>query len=112
MSESEVMECPKCGGEMEKGYLISDGLNLRWDHERHNFIAKGEVLEATVIKLLNFEAYRCARCKLVLFYYGRVQSSETPKCSIRECVKCGKTIPLGSKECSFCGAKQKEGVES
>jgi uncharacterized protein (UPF0212 family) len=70
----EVMKCPKCGGELEKGFLISNE-SLFWDTKTHKFFAEfsGEILasKSTRITFQNLEPYRCKNCKLVIFEYGK-----------------------------------------
>lgn len=34
MSESEVKKCPKCGGELEQGFIRA-ARGIRWDTEEH-----------------------------------------------------------------------------
>jgi hypothetical protein len=36
MSKSEVKNCPECGGEMEKGYIISSK-GIWWSKRKHIF---------------------------------------------------------------------------
>lgn len=69
MNENEVIKCPRCGKEMEKGHLHFLQ-NLRWhvgEHQTYD-ITKGEPLfdgQNIVVK----KAYRCAGCGLLLFDY-------------------------------------------
>jgi DNA-directed RNA polymerase subunit M/transcription elongation factor TFIIS len=111
---SEVKKCPKCGGEMERGYLITDGTQIRWAHEPHKLIMRGEVLMDVIpVITMNFKAHRCSDCKLILFNYEHLAPqppSETPKTFLKKCTRCGKNIPLASEECPYCGAKQKKHV--
>jgi hypothetical protein len=64
---SEVKKCPECGGEMEKGFLVTNR-PLRWDTRPHMHIARGELL-TPVLDMVNLEAYRCTKCRLVVFRY-------------------------------------------
>jgi hypothetical protein len=66
---SEVKKCPKCGGEMEKGFLVTPR-PLWWDTEKHSVNAGGEKLVPFSFGMHNLDAYRCSKCKLVLFKYG------------------------------------------
>ncbi len=82
MGESEVKKCPKCGGEMEIGYLPgafswSAGKNL---------------------------------CGIAILDYRAV--GETPKSFLKKCVQCGKDIPIASEECIHCRAEQPEYEEA
>jgi hypothetical protein len=36
----------------------------------------------------------------------KVKASETPKCFLKRCVKCGMEIPIASEQCPYCGQKQ------
>ena len=109
MNDGEVKKCPECGREMEKGYIISDG--IRWSNEKHELWGLGQefIVHWRLLTIPNVEAYRCTKCKLILFHYEKVTPSETPKSFLRKCVKCGKGIPLASEKCKYCGAKQPEG---
>jgi hypothetical protein len=51
---------------MAEGFLLTPRA-LRWDTKPHMFLARGEVL---VDGVLSLEAYRCLKCKLILFKYG------------------------------------------
>jgi rRNA maturation endonuclease Nob1 len=33
---------------------------------------------------------------------------QTPKSFLKNCVRCGKDIPIASEKCKFCGARQPE----
>jgi hypothetical protein len=78
---SEVEKCPKCGGEMERGYIPIGIRGLRWSTRKHKWGASS-LFQGSVENLIgnrlrfymaNVEAYRCAKCKLVLAYYGKVE---------------------------------------
>jgi len=105
---SEIKKCPDCGSEMEKGYLFTDGVVIRWNHKKHKFFVRGELLETQIWNLNSIEAYRCVKCKLAFFYYGKLPLSETPKSFLKNCVRCGIEIPIASDYCFKCGAKQKD----
>jgi ribosomal protein L40E len=117
MSEREV-ECPKCGEEMEKGFIAA--WYVFWTDRKQEIFWKAPPSEDVIIKPTSLfhmydksiEAYRCKKCKLVLFNYSDVQVSETPESFLKKCVKCGGKIPIASEYCSRCGAKVMEGVES
>jgi len=73
---SEVKKCPECCGEMEKGFLIAPR-PLWWDTKKHSWAAYGgERLMDFTFMVRNIEAYRCVKCKLVLFKYG--EKTELP----------------------------------
>jgi len=118
---SEVKKCPECHGEMERGYIPIGMRGLPWSAKKHKWFADS-LWQASVESLTgdtfrafvgNVEAYRCAKCKLVLAYYGKVEGAmrEMPKSFLKKCVQCGKGIPIASEECQYCGAKQKQGVK-
>jgi ribosomal protein S27AE len=66
MNENEVRKCPKCGNEMEKGYVkLSEGIRWRTgDHRR------GELLRwGTAFLPRDYAAYLCRKCHYVLLSY-------------------------------------------
>jgi hypothetical protein len=67
---SEVMKCPKCGREMEKGHAhFSSMWGLKWvegEHKRFDDL-KGEILFYAQLKIEL--AYICKDCELVLLDY-------------------------------------------
>jgi hypothetical protein len=77
---SLAKKCPDCHSEMEKGFLTAR--MFFWSKEPHNIIAiwprfTSHVLTKGVETLARGEnnitilaAYRCTKCKLVLFNYG------------------------------------------
>jgi transcription initiation factor IIE alpha subunit len=77
------MLCPKCGKEMEQGYLqigSSVGLGVFWfdrlfEHGQQ-FTAKKKRL-MSVPAPRNIEGFRCPKCKVVLFEYGAEKQRET-----------------------------------
>jgi hypothetical protein len=109
---SEVKECPECGGELEKGYVIVDG--LRWSREKHEYFAlMTELVVYSPFILANLEGYRCQKCKLIEFHYKNAVT-ETPPSFLKKCAKCNENIPVASEYCPRCGAEQrkKKGVKS
>jgi ribosomal protein L24E len=67
---SEVKKCPYCGGEMQNGYVISDGQIICWSEKKSSiFLVKGELLKRSIWTPINLKAHRCTHCELVLFYY-------------------------------------------
>ncbi|NWG11174.1 hypothetical protein HXY33_05430 [Candidatus Bathyarchaeota archaeon] len=111
MNERKVKKCPKCRGEMEKGYIITPA--IRWSKEKHMHVALGqELVVPWGLKLANVEAYRCKKCRLVLFHYPIPKAEITPDSFLKKCIKCNEEIPIASEYCSFCGAKQTSNIES
>lgn len=75
---SEVKKCPKCGGELEKGFLNSHS-SLWWDTKPHKVMQDGEQLTPSLNwrwSIQNLEAYRCKKCKLIMFEYEEQEDSE------------------------------------
>jgi predicted RNA-binding Zn-ribbon protein involved in translation (DUF1610 family) len=114
MSDSEVKKCPKCGKEMERGYIPIGMRGLQWSTKKHKWFADSlwqksvESLTGDTFRVFigNVEAYRCEKCKLVLAYYGKVEGAMREKSFLKKCVQCGKKIPIASEECPYCRAKQ------
>jgi hypothetical protein len=81
MSRSETVRCPKCGGEMERGYLPVGMKGLLWSTKKHKWGASSlwqESVENLIgnklrFYMVNVEAYRCVKCKLLLAYYGKIE---------------------------------------
>jgi hypothetical protein len=109
---SEVKKCPKCSGGMEKGYIITQA--IRWSKEKHTQWAFGQELIVSwqLQAIPNIEAYRCTKCRLVLFHYPISTAEITPDSFLKKCAGCGERIPIASEYCSVCGAKQTRGVKS
>jgi predicted nucleic-acid-binding Zn-ribbon protein len=60
MNENEVKKCPKCGGEMEVGFLRNAPY---WTHGRSVWLSIG--WDGRVF------AYKCRNCGYVEFYFER-----------------------------------------
>lgn len=69
--EKPVIEiCPLCGSSMEKGFYIVPRQTW-WDIKKHEWTAgRAEEINPFRMTNTNFEAYRCKKCKLILFQYG------------------------------------------
>jgi predicted nucleic-acid-binding Zn-ribbon protein len=98
MNESEVMKCPKCGGEMvEANRLVAHTRVLA----SVSLAKKGDILGDRIVP------HYCESCGYIEFYKeikGRKKTRDNA--FFKKCVKCGKQIPIASEECSYCGAKQ------
>jgi ssDNA-binding Zn-finger/Zn-ribbon topoisomerase 1 len=72
IEEKAVVEaCPICGSEMEKGFYIVPRQTW-WDAKKHAQICwKCEEINPFKFGLKNFPAYRCRKCKLIIFRYGK-----------------------------------------
>jgi hypothetical protein len=75
--ERAVIEvCPVCGSEMEKGfYIVSHQTN--WDTKKHKILGfLGEqITPPYMMTCKNFPAYRCRKCKIIIFRYGEANDS-------------------------------------
>ncbi|MGD0057176.1 MAG: PF20097 family protein [Methanomassiliicoccales archaeon] len=73
------MLCPKCGTEMEHGYLqIGSSVALgvfwfdrRFEHGQQFMANKERLMHAPAPR--NIEGFRCQKCKVVLFEYGLME---------------------------------------
>jgi len=74
--EVRNMLCPKCGKEMEHGYLQvgpSVGLGLFWfdrlfEYGQQFIAEKKRLMQIPAPR--NIEGFRCPKCKIVMFEYG------------------------------------------
>jgi hypothetical protein len=101
---------------MEKGFVAM--WYMFWTDKKKEIFWKTPPKNDVVIKPGVFhiydrslEAYRCKKCKMVLFNYGDVPASTTPNSFLKPCVSCNRKIPIASEYCPECGAKQKEEKE-
>ena len=71
MSESDELCCSKCNNIMEKGYIYPQGF-INWTNNNYpNPHPEDEqiVKIKMSLKLNKKKAYRCQRCKMVIFQY-------------------------------------------
>jgi hypothetical protein len=64
---NEVMKCPKCGGELEKGVMQVSGLY------GIAFWGKENIEESLISQwrgMRDHQAWRCKKCQLAVFLYG------------------------------------------
>jgi hypothetical protein len=67
--EKAVEVCPLCGSEMEKGFLF--GIRaVTWNKEKSRCMSGEEVIPFGLAGSL-VAAYRCKKCKLIIFRYGK-----------------------------------------
>jgi len=65
--------CPICGAKMEKGTLRAGGrgVDIRWGPPDMKFWTRGEIIKRG--PFLSFAAdlvaFRCTKCKLIMFFY-------------------------------------------
>lgn len=67
-----VMRCPRCGREMEHGYLAGHWARLRWTAAEKTYtILAGTTLRRQISwwSAPTLEAMRCEDCKIGLFRY-------------------------------------------
>jgi ssDNA-binding Zn-finger/Zn-ribbon topoisomerase 1 len=82
--------CPKCGTEMEHGYLQmgpSVNLGIYWfdrpfEHGEQFLAKKNRIMNAPIP--LNVEGFRCPKCKVVLFKYEEKKKEKVEKPRITE----------------------------
>ena len=71
--EKAVEVCPLCGSKMEKGF-IGVWRGIFWSDKKRTVVWKlpfGEdMIFRASLKNPMIEAYRCKKCKLVIFRYG------------------------------------------
>jgi predicted nucleic-acid-binding Zn-ribbon protein len=107
---SEVENCPKCRGKMVEAHrLVARAFALRGAILSSVSLAKkGDVLGDWIIP------FYCTNCGYIEFYKSPPAQyvGHTPKAFLKECVECGREIPIGSGECQHCGARQPEFEES
>ena len=72
--EKAIEVCPLCGSKMEKGYIASKMIS--WSAKKiSNWSFKGLFGGELIVSsgypyfIVNIEAYRCKKCKLVIFKY-------------------------------------------
>lgn len=77
---SEVERCPKCGGPLDKGYVLTPS-SLAWDKVKPSlgkelltlgmpYSKDSELLSPLIqYKIAAFSAARCVKCQIILFDY-------------------------------------------
>jgi hypothetical protein len=77
---SEIEKCPKCGGKLDKGYVLAPKF-LAWDKVKPSFKEEflsfggpyskdSELLTPLVpYRIATFTAARCTKCNIILFDY-------------------------------------------
>jgi hypothetical protein len=77
-----VKVCPVCGSEMERGFIASK--LVAWSGKKiSNWWPPQGLLAGELIvsggfpwqKIINVEAYRCRKCKIIVFKYGEADDS-------------------------------------
>ena len=117
MSEKEVefsrlisvKECPVCGGNLDEVYLTAPrGFYLSAEKAKLGVYFLDTVMPSvsSVTLLENAPALKCENCGIAIIDCRAPRY--TPKSFLKNCVKCGKEIPIASEECQHCGTKQPE----
>jgi len=108
---SSVKKCPICGGNLVKGYFNAPR-GVYWGTEKHKLglVLLDYVMPGALWTQDNVPALRCENCGIAIIDYRA--PTYTPTSFLKECVKCGKEIPIASEECPYCGTKQPEYVEA
>lgn len=76
---SEVKKCPKCGGELESGFIHATR-GLFWDTKKQRLVFN--TFTGTLISgwsgftMPQARAWRCKKCELVVFLYGKNRGVE------------------------------------
>jgi hypothetical protein len=70
MIMSKELKCPKCGEPLESGFIQAPR-GVFWDNQKHHLevLISEELFGYLSITMPNKEAFRCKKCKLVLFGY-------------------------------------------
>jgi len=76
MNENEVKNCPKCGGELEKGVMQ---VSIRYSGIA--FWGKENIEEKLIPRrfwrdIPDLPAWRCKKCQLAVFLYGENKGVE------------------------------------
>jgi hypothetical protein len=78
--EKAIEVCRLCGSKMEKGYLAS--ASTAWSEKKiSNWSLRGlwggelVIGEGFAFGIHNVDAYRCKKCKLIIFGYGEASNS-------------------------------------
>jgi hypothetical protein len=67
---NEVMKCPKCGGELEKGVMQASAVVFWNEDDIEEHWTAMTVLGRTGI-MLESQTWRCKNCQLAIFFYGK-----------------------------------------
>jgi hypothetical protein len=70
---NEVDKCPKCGGELEGGFIHAPRGGIRWDTKEHKlhvyFLEELLPMRYWTLASPRVTSLRCKKCRLVLFHY-------------------------------------------
>lgn len=108
MGEYETKKCYSCNVEMQFAQKIPfriHGTPGMWKLLFGEWAELGE-------EMLSLDVYVCPKCGLTNLYADEKAKQYllrlTPKAFLKECVKCGREIPIASEKCQYCGTNQKE----
>jgi hypothetical protein len=67
-----MKKCPFCGGELEKGYVIS-GQGISWYTKEHKLWAPtaDRLSPKITLTIPNLPSLRCKQCSIVIFDYSK-----------------------------------------
>ena len=68
--------CPRCGGELEQGYVLANGALLSWAKEIGGpFSTKAQVLDRGLLRVPRRPGVKCAVCRLITISYDPAEPS-------------------------------------
>lgn len=71
---NEVLKCPRCNGELERGFIHAPS-GIFWDKQklRWKFFTseREELISRWTLGIPSTQAWRCSKCNLVVFRYDR-----------------------------------------
>ena len=72
MEHAHDVRCPQCRSRMEPGFQSSGG-GLHWFRQRESPTTFAEGIPGTnaILRPVRLPAWRCRRCELILYRYGR-----------------------------------------
>jgi phage FluMu protein Com len=67
---SEDKKCPKCGGELEEGFIHAPR-GIYWDTEEHKWhvYTSEALISMWSWTMPRVQAWRCRKCNLIIFGY-------------------------------------------
>jgi uncharacterized protein with PIN domain len=69
---SEIKKCPKCGGELEQGFVTAPR-GIYWNDKENK---RQTLISMWTWTMPKIEAWRCGKCNLVIFCVNKVPSHE------------------------------------
>jgi hypothetical protein len=106
-----VRKCPVCGTELEKVY-VNAPRGVLWFKKKPRvhlttIFDSRLIVRVPLWHAFDLPALKCKNCNFIAFI-GTSQpwQTATPESFLKNCVSCGKAIPIASDYCPRCGAKQ------